>query len=90
MSILLSPVSFTVHNKFNPLANTSATSLVDHLPIGSEANCLLLNGCDPRKIMYTLYAEENKGKSLNSHQLTWSIPSELRPDLLRGGTRSPW
>jgi hypothetical protein len=70
MSVLLGPVSFTVYNKFSPLANTPATSLVDHLPIEIESNCLLLNGCDPRKIMYTLYAEENKGKSLNSHRLT--------------------
>jgi hypothetical protein len=66
MSFLLNPVSFTIHNKFNPLANTPATSLVDHLPIGSEANCLLLNGCDPRKILYTLYAEENNGNTLSS------------------------
>jgi hypothetical protein len=83
---LLSPLSFTVH-KCRPFANTLATSLVDYLPIGGTATGLLL-GCDPRKILYTMYAEENGASSAVS--LTLRIAAEIRFYSLRGGTCRSW
>ena len=62
MSILLNPVSVEVCDSFYPLSNTTATSLVDQLPLGSRATGLLLSGCDPRKILYTIYSEQENGQ----------------------------
>jgi hypothetical protein len=59
---LLSPLSFKIPN-LRPFSNAPATSLVDYLPVGGKATCLLLE-CDPRKILYTMYAEENNGNFL--------------------------
>jgi hypothetical protein len=63
MSTLLNPLSIEVRDSFHPFSNTTATSLVDYLPLGGQASCLLLGGCDPRKILYTIYSEENNGKT---------------------------
>lgn len=65
MSLLLNPVSIKVCDSFYPLSNTTATSLVDHLPIGSPATGLLVSGCDPRKILYTIYSEQDNGEHLH-------------------------
>jgi len=61
MSTLL-PVSVSFRKKFKPLSNTPATSLVENLPHGRHANILVLGDGDPRKILYTLYSEEDNGK----------------------------
>ena len=61
MSLSLNPLSLTVHNSFYPLSSNPATSLVDQLPLGHRADCLLLSGCDVRKILYTLYSEQDNG-----------------------------
>jgi hypothetical protein len=61
MSLSLNPLSLSVHNSFYPFSKTPATSLVNQLPLGQEAKCLLLSGCDVRKILYTLYSEEDNG-----------------------------
>jgi hypothetical protein len=64
MSILLNPVSIEVRDSFYPFCNTPATSLVDHVPVGRPATCLQLSSCDPRKILYTIYSEQNNGTLL--------------------------
>lgn len=60
MALIINPVSFT-GKKLSPFATTSATSLFEYLPQGSPANCLLLGGCDPRKILYSFYMEQDNG-----------------------------
>src|SRR5436190_3278675 len=62
MSMLL-PVSVSFHKQFKPLSNTPATSLVENLPHGRHAKILLLGDGAPRKILYTVYSEEDNGKS---------------------------
>jgi hypothetical protein len=54
------PVSIP-SQQFHPLANSSATSLTEYLPPGQEAVGLLFN-CDARKILYTLYSEQDNGE----------------------------
>ena len=70
MSVSLNHLSIAVHNSFYPLSNTPATSLVDQLPPGHRADCLLLSGCDVRKILYTLYSEQDNGNLSNWDILT--------------------
>jgi hypothetical protein len=62
MSTLL-PVSLSFRKAFKPLSNTPATSLVETLPHGCHANVLALGDGDPRKILFTLYSEEDNGKT---------------------------
>jgi len=61
---MLHPVSIAIADNFHPLAHTPATSLVEYLPLGCTANCLLLGGGDPRKILYTLHSEMATGNQL--------------------------
>lgn len=66
MSIQLNPVSIeNVSDSFYPLSNTVATSLVEHLPLGTSAICIQLSGCDARKILYTLFSEQDNGTHLH-------------------------
>ena len=58
---MLHPVSLAIADNFYPLANAPVTSLVEYLPHGCRANCLLLGGGDPRKILYTLHSESGTG-----------------------------
>jgi hypothetical protein len=60
MAFQLQPVALR-GPKAIPFAASPATSLVDFLRPGSQADCLLLGGCDPRKVLYTLYMERDKG-----------------------------
>jgi hypothetical protein len=54
------PLSIAIYDRFYPLSSTPATSLTELLPLGLQANGLILGG-DPRKILYTLYSEEGNG-----------------------------
>jgi hypothetical protein len=58
---ILSPLSIAVSNSFHPLSNNPATSLTDYLPPGLQANALILEYGDPRKILFTLYSEQDNG-----------------------------
>jgi Domain of unknown function (DUF4470) len=60
---MMQTLSLTVHDNFHPLCSTPATSFTGYLPQGQKANCLLLGSGDPRKILYTLYSEQDNGKS---------------------------
>jgi len=62
---VLHPLSIAVYDRFYPLSSTPATSLTEFLPPDHPAIGLILGG-DPRKILYTLYAEEGNGKYLIS------------------------
>jgi hypothetical protein len=62
MSTLL-PISLSFRKTFKPLSKTPATSFVETLPHGRHANILALGDGDPRKILYTLYSEEDNGKT---------------------------
>ena len=63
MVLIVNPISLG-GKMLNPFASSPATSMVDYLPRETQANCLLLGGCDPRKILYTLYMEQDKGRSV--------------------------
>jgi len=84
---MLLPVSVSFHKKFKPLSNTPATSLVENLSHGRHANILVLGDGDPRKILYTLYSEEDNGKAGKVMTLMSRIPEDVRRDILRCGTR---
>ena len=43
------------------LTNVPATSLVEYLSLGEKATGLILGGGDPRRIFYTLFAEQGNG-----------------------------
>jgi len=58
------PVAIDIGNSFYPLSVTPATCLTEYLPHQSPANCLLAHALDPRKILYTLFSEQNNGVNL--------------------------
>jgi hypothetical protein len=49
---------------FCPLANEPPTSFLQDVPVEMRAACLLLGCGDPRKILFSLFYDQNKGKAL--------------------------
>jgi hypothetical protein len=43
------------------LTNAPATSLVEYLSFGEDAIGLILDGGDPRRLLYSLFAEQETG-----------------------------
>jgi Domain of unknown function (DUF4470) len=60
---MLHPVYGAPFLYFYPVGNTPATSLSQNLPPGVAAKCLLLGCGDPRNIFFTLFGEQNSGKT---------------------------
>ena len=78
------PVVIEASNSFYPLSVTPADSLTDYLPHGCPANCLLAHAVDPRKILYTLFSEQNNGVStLSSSNLSVRFCKNIQYHLLR-------
>lgn len=55
------PVAIDIGNSFYPLSVTPATSSTEYLPLGCSANCLLAGPHDPRRILYTIFSEQDNG-----------------------------
>jgi hypothetical protein len=43
------------------LTNAPATSLIEYLSFGEDAIGLVLGGGDPRRLLYSLFAEQENG-----------------------------
>jgi hypothetical protein len=52
---------------FSPLASEPPTSFLQDVPVEMPAACLLLGCGDPRKILFSLFYDQDKGKSLTGH-----------------------
>jgi len=76
------PVAIDVGNSFYPLSITPATCLTEYLPHQSPANCLLADAVDPRKILYTLFSEQNNGVYLIIINLTVRFFKSIQYHLL--------
>lgn len=61
MGLNLNPVSLGVREKFKPFQDTVAYPFTRYLPFGTRARYLSLDGCDIRKVFYTVYSEKDNG-----------------------------
>ena len=48
-------------NGISYLTNVPATSLVEYLSFAEDATGLVLGGEDPRRLLYTLFSEQENG-----------------------------
>jgi hypothetical protein len=61
MGLNLNPVSLGVREKFKPFQDSVAYPFTRYLPFGTPARYLSLDGCDIRKVFYTVYSEKDNG-----------------------------
>ena len=76
------PVAIDIGNSFYPLSVAPATCLTEYLPHQSPANCLLAHAIDPRKILYTLFSEQNNGVNVIIINLTVRFFKSIQYHLL--------
>ena len=60
-------------NGISFLTNAPATSLVEYLSFGENATGLLLGEGDPRRLLFTLFVEQENGTRRRVKMANWRI-----------------